>query len=154
MELSNIHPTAILDAEGMSHKLKNGKITENVIHSGGTVICLGVEIGPYSVIHRGSWRSTLICHNTKIGSFVNVGHNCVIGENCLIAPKVSIGGSTEIGENCWIGMGALIGSHLKISPNVVIGMGSVVLENIEIPGVYAGNPCRFIKTWDGKTQPF
>jgi acetyltransferase-like isoleucine patch superfamily enzyme len=44
----------------------------------------------------------------------------------------------------------LIGSNstilpVKICNNVVIGAGSVVTKNISKPGIYAGNPAKFIR---------
>ncbi len=52
---------------------------------------------------------------------------------------------TFIGNNVSIGSNATI-LPVKICENVVIGAGSVVTKDIEQPGVYAGNPAKYLKS--------
>ncbi|XP_024515026.1 probable UDP-3-O-acylglucosamine N-acyltransferase 2, mitochondrial isoform X2 [Selaginella moellendorffii] len=52
-----------------------------------------VEIGANSSIDRGSWRDTVIGDNTKLDNLVQIGHNVVIGCNCMICGQVGIAGS-------------------------------------------------------------
>jgi len=52
--------------------------------------------------------------------------------------------STTIGNNVSIGSNATI-LPVAICDDVVIGAGSVVTKNIVTPGVYAGNPAKFIR---------
>jgi acetyltransferase-like isoleucine patch superfamily enzyme len=62
--------------------------------------------------------------------------------------------SSDLDRSLWrntiIGNSVSIGSNATILPvricdNVVIGAGSVVTKDITIPGVYVGNPARFLK---------
>lgn len=150
-----IHPSAILGVDGMSHKrLADGRISANQPHLNYLVIEKDVEIGPLTVVHGGSIGSTIIRQGSKIGTHVNIGHNAEIGAHCLIAPQTTIGGSTVIGDFCWIGMKVAIASHITICHFAVIGMGSVVVRDIEEPGVYAGNPCKWLKEYSFNKQPF
>ena len=55
-----------------------------------------------------------------------------------------------IGENCWIGMGCCILPGVTIGNRVIIGAGSVVVKDIPSDVIAVGNPCRPIKTRDGK----
>ena len=53
-------------------------------------------------------------------------------------------------ESTYIGNRVSIGSNATILPvnicnDVVIGAGSVVTRDITEPGIYAGNPARFIR---------
>ncbi|HEY1793797.1 MAG TPA: DapH/DapD/GlmU-related protein [Opitutaceae bacterium] len=63
----------------------------------------------------------------------------------------STGGPAKGRRNLWrstkIGNGVSIGTNATILPvricdNVVIGAGTVVAKNIDIPGIYLGNPAR------------
>jgi acetyltransferase-like isoleucine patch superfamily enzyme len=52
---------------------------------------------------------------------------------------------TTIGNNVSIGSNATI-LPVRICDNTVIGAGAVVTKDIERPGIYAGNPARFLKS--------
>ena len=57
-------------------------------------------------------------------------------------------GPIMIRDNCFIGMNTTILYDVEIGPNSIIGAGSVVTKNIPANSVYAGNPARFIYTYD------
>jgi acetyltransferase-like isoleucine patch superfamily enzyme len=146
-ENTKLHESMVV-CDGMRYiKTDNGPVFMK--HMGNVVIGNGVEIGPYSIIHRATIDSTTIEDNVKIGSLVNVGHNVVIGEGTFITPHVTIGGSTKIGRNCWVGMNSTIRDHISICEGVKIGMGSVVTKSIITRGVYLGCPAKRIGDWDG-----
>src|SRR5262245_48645582 len=101
-----------------------------------------VEIGSFTVVHRGRWRDTKIGEGTKIDSLVHVAHNVVIGKHCLIVAGTVIGGSCTIGDECFIGENCSIKQGVTIASNVTIGMASNVRHDILEPNTtWAGNPC-------------
>jgi acetyltransferase-like isoleucine patch superfamily enzyme len=51
---------------------------------------------------------------------------------------------TRIGNRVSIGSNATI-LPVSICDGVVIGAGAVVTRSIETPGIYAGNPARFLR---------
>jgi acetyltransferase-like isoleucine patch superfamily enzyme len=51
---------------------------------------------------------------------------------------------TLIGDRVSIGSNATI-MPVSICSDVVIGAGAVVTRDIEVPGIYAGNPARFLR---------
>jgi len=53
--------------------------------------------------------------------------------------------STTIGNHVSIGSNATV-LPVRICDHVVIGAGAVVTKDILEPGIYAGNPARFMKT--------
>ena len=57
-------------------------------------------------------------------------------------------GRVTIGNNVFIGTYSIVLPNTKIGNNVVIGSGSVVTKDIPDNSVYAGNPARFICTFD------
>jgi len=79
------------------------------------------------------------------GNTNNIGHNCVIGKETVIAAGVVLNGHVKIGEKCWISSGVLIRHHVTICPNTVIGMGSVVVKDITKSGIYIGSPAQYLK---------
>lgn len=140
-----IHDTAIVGEDGFKYVNSPDGSKIKFVHSGGLVIGDDVDIGAYTMVQKGTLDDTIINNGVKIGNCVNIGHNCIIGDNTVIAPHSVISGSTVVGKNCWLGVGCLIRNHLDICDNVIIGMGSVVIRSINKPGIYAGNPARWVK---------
>lgn len=139
-----IDPTASIGSEGLRVVDYNG---ERLFfrHHGNVVIGDDVFVGANAVVQRGSIDSTVVGNRTVISSLCVVGHNTVIGEDCTIAIQAGISGSSYIGNRCWIGIGAKIRNNTSLCDDVFVGMGSIVTESITKPGVYVGNPCRFLR---------
>lgn len=114
-------------------------------------------IGPFVEIQK----DVIIGDNTKIQShtficeLVTIGSNCFVGHGVMFvndlfksgAPaggKKDLWGSTNIGNNVSIGSGVTI-LPVNICNNVVLGAGAVVTRNITKPGIYVGNPARFLR---------
>ena len=116
-----------------------------------------VFVGPFVEIQDG----VCIGDRTKIQSHSFICELVEIGVDCFVAHGVTFindvflkGGpargdrslwiKTKIGDNVSIGSNSTI-LPVKVCNNVVIGAGSVVSKDIDEPGVYAGNPARFLK---------
>ena len=115
-------------------------------------------IGPFVEIQK----SVVIGNDSKIQShsficeLVTIGNDCVVAHGVMfINDLFSSGGPARGDKNKWkqttIGNHVYIGSNATILPvticdNVVIGAGSVVTKNITKPGIYAGNPAKFIRS--------
>jgi UDP-3-O-[3-hydroxymyristoyl] glucosamine N-acyltransferase len=89
----------------------------------------------------------VIGEGTKIDNLVQVGHNCNIGRNCLIAGQVGLSGSTTIGDSVMIGGGAGTAGHLTIGSGSVIYARSGVTKDVPPKSHYAGAPAEDARTW-------
>jgi len=145
---ARIHPTACLGPEGMAYSRVGNEIISTK-HMGNIVIGKNTSIGPYSVIARGTLDSTIIREGVKIGCQCNIGHNSIVNKRTVITDGTHLAGSTRIGSDCWIGMHTII-RRIKICDKVLIGMGSVVVKDIDKPGMYYGNPAKYVGEWDGE----
>ncbi len=111
------------------------------IHSlGGVEIGDDVEVGANSCVDAGTIRATRIGTGTKIDSLVQVGHNVIVGQHCLLCAQAGIAGSTVIGDRVVVGGKAGVADNLKIGDDVVLGGGSVVLSNVPAGRVMMGYP--------------
>ena len=110
----DIHESVIMDVAGL--KVVIGPNNEKIQfkHTGCIKIGDNVEIGPNSIIHRGTMGETVIKDGVKMGAMTNIAHNCEIGENTVFAVGVILNGSVTIGSNCWVGSGALIRNGVSI----------------------------------------
>ena len=57
-------------------------------------------------------------------------------------------GIVRIGNNVFIGADSIVLCNTRIGDNVIIGAGSVVTRDVPSNSVYAGNPAKFICTFD------
>jgi UDP-3-O-[3-hydroxymyristoyl] glucosamine N-acyltransferase len=101
---------------------------------GKVIIGDNVDIGANTTIDRGAIENTIIHDGVKIDNLVQIGHNCSIGQNTIIAGCAGIAGSTKIGKNCMIGGAAMIKGHITIADNTIISGGTGIGKNIENPG--------------------
>ena len=122
---------------------KDGTLTEKP-QDGILIIDEDVSIGALCTIHRGGWRPTHIMKGCRIGSAVNLGHNTILHQNVMVAPKATIGGSCSIGEGAKIWQGAMIASRITVGKGSVIAMGAVVLENVPEGEIWGGTPAKRI----------
>ena len=105
----------------------------------------GVEIGARTKVQSHAF----VCELVRIGSDCFIGHG-VMFVNDLFA----IGGPargqralwkpTKIGDRVSIGSNATL-LPVRICSDVVIGAGAVVTRDIEVSGIYAGNPARLMR---------
>lgn len=111
------------------------------IHSLGAVtIGDDVEIGANACIDRGTIRDTTIGHRTKIDNLVHLGHNCRIGEDCLICGQVGMAGSVTVGNNCVFAGQCGIGDNIFVGDNVIAGGASKIMSNVPAGRVVLGYP--------------
>lgn len=118
-------------------------------------------IGPFVEIQKGA----VIGNNCKIQShsficeMVTIGNNCFIGHGVMFINDLFSNGSPasndkSLWKNTTIGNHVSIGSNATILPvdicdRTVIGAGSVVTKSITKPGIYAGNPAKFLRNIEG-----
>ena len=117
------------------------------INSLGTVI-IGdrVEIGANATIDRGTISNTTIGDGTKIDNLVQVGHNCVIGKNCLLCGHVGLAGSVTMGDGVILAGKAGVADHIEIGNNVVIAAATAVLSNVPANRTMMGTPAVKMET--------
>ncbi|MDA7424628.1 UDP-3-O-(3-hydroxymyristoyl)glucosamine N-acyltransferase [Thalassococcus lentus] len=111
------------------------------IHSlGGVRIGDDVELGAGSCIDRGTVRDTQVGHGCKFDNLVQIGHNVVIGNDCLICAQVGVAGSTRIGNNVVLGGQSGVSDNLVVGDRAILGGASVVLSNVPAGRVMLGYP--------------
>lgn len=143
-----VHPNAVVGADGFSIiPVRNPDGTVNGvdrplrIRSLGTVIVGDdVEIGAGTTVDRGTLRDTRIGSGTKIDNQVQIAHNVVIGENCLVCGMVGIAGSAEIGDRVILAAGAGVGDHVKIGDDATLTALATVGSDVPAGTVMDGIP--------------
>ncbi len=119
-----------------------GKIEEMIrMPSMGTVILEDeVEIGASTTIDRATLGATRIGARTKIDNQVQIGHNCSVGEDCLLSGQSGLSGSVKLGKGAVVGGKAGVADHRKIGDGAMIAAGSGVWEDIPKEEIWIGYP--------------
>ena len=145
--------------------IKNVKFGDNItivepVNIYGCVIGDNCFIGPFVEIQKG----VTIGNNCKVQSHTFICELVEIGSDCFIAhgvmfinDKFQNNGPARGNRNFWhqtiIGNNVSIGSNatilpVKICDNAIIGAGAVVTKDIIAPGIYVGNPAKFLRSLD------
>ncbi len=127
-----VHAGAVLGSDGFGYVRDAGSGRhEKFPQIGKLEIEDDVEIGANTTIDRGALETTRIGRGTKIDNLVHIGHNCVVGENVIIAAQAGFSGSIVIENNVIIGGQVGIGEHARIQEGVMIGgQGGVLPKKI------------------------
>jgi UDP-3-O-[3-hydroxymyristoyl] glucosamine N-acyltransferase len=134
-----LHSGVVLGADGFGYEQVNG--THQKVPQVGTVeIGDDVEIGANSAIDRGRFGRTRVGKGTKIDNLVQIGHNCVIGEHCIVCGLVGMAGSTIIGDHVTIAGQVGIAGHLTIGDKSIIMAQAGVTKDVPPNSIMLGAP--------------
>jgi UDP-3-O-[3-hydroxymyristoyl] glucosamine N-acyltransferase len=85
---------------------------------------------------------TIIGKGTKIDNLVQIEHNVVLGDYCLVISQVGIAGSTKIGNYAILAGQSGIAGHLKIGNRVTVSAQAGVMTNIGDGEKWLGSPAQ------------
>lgn len=134
-----IHAGSILGADAFYYK-KRTEGYDKLISGGSVVIEDNVDIGALCTIDRGVTANTTIKKGTKIDNQVQIGHDTVIGENCLIAAQTGLAGCVIIEDNVTLWGQVGTNSGITIGENAIILGQSGVTKSVDGNKTYFGTP--------------
>lgn len=141
-ELGNrvrVHAGTVIGSDGYGYVFDAGQ-HHKILQIGNVIIHDDVEIGANACIDRGALGSTIIGRGTKIDNLVQVAHNVVVGEGCLLVGQSGYAGSTTLGNFVVVAAQAGIAGHLKIGNQVTIAGQSGVMHDIPDGQKWIGSP--------------
>ena len=131
-ELGNrvrVHSGTVIGSDGFGYVLDSGA-HRKVPQIGNVIIRDDVEIGANVTIDRGALGPTIIGQGSKIDNLVQIAHNVIMGEHCLIVSQTGIAGSTKLGNYVILGGQVGLAGHIKIGNRVTVTAQSGVMHNI------------------------
>ena len=121
--------------EDCQDKKYKGERTELVIGDD-NIIREGVTL------HRGTFQDRGITHigsNNLFMCYVHVAHDCVVGDNIIMANNTAIAGHVHIGNGAIRGGGTLVHQFCRIGQFAMTAAGTVVLQDIPAFVTCSGN---------------
>jgi UDP-3-O-[3-hydroxymyristoyl] glucosamine N-acyltransferase len=139
-ERCTLHSGVVIGADGFGFVPQPDGTYQKLPQLGNVVLDDDVEIGANTTIDCATMGSTRIAKGTKIDNLVQIGHNCIVGENTVIAALTGIAGSSSVGNNVVIAGQVGIAGHLKIGNKVVLAAQTGVTNNVPDEAVHFGSP--------------
>ena len=136
-----IHPGAVIGSDGFGFVRISGN--QRKIPQIGTVLIEDdVEIGANVTIDRARFDKTIIGRGTKIDNLVQIAHNVITGENCIIVAQAGISGSTILGKEVILAGQAGVVGHIQIGDKAIVCAQAGVTKTVP-PGItVSGYPAR------------
>ncbi|HKI90308.1 MAG TPA: UDP-3-O-(3-hydroxymyristoyl)glucosamine N-acyltransferase [Draconibacterium sp.] len=126
-----IHAGAVIGSDGFGFAPQQDGSYKKIPQIGNVIVEDDVEIGANTTIDCGTLESTIIRKGVKIDNLVQIGHNCEVGENTVIAAQTGLAGTTKVGKNCRFGGQVGIAGHLTIGDNVQLGAKAGVSGDVK-----------------------
>ena len=109
------------------------------------IIGNNTTIREFCTLNRGTKDSgiTKIGNNCLLMAYVHVAHDCIIGDNSILANGVQLGGHVEIGNNTTIGGMTPVHQFCKIGDFAFIGGGLRIVQDVPPFILAMGEPLKF-----------
>jgi len=131
-----IHSNTVIGADAFYYKRKTDGL-HKLLSSGMVIIKDFVEIGANCTIDRGVSGNTTIGEGTKLDNLIQIGHDTVIGKNCLFASQVGIAGCVTIEDD------VILWGQVGVQKDLTIGKGAIVLGQSGVPKSLEGGKSYF-----------
>jgi len=140
-ERVRIHAGTVVGSDGFGYVFDQGQ-HRKVPQVGVVILGDDVELGANVTIDRGALSPTIIGKGTKIDNLVQIGHNVVVGEHCIIISQTGIAGSTKLGNYVTVAGQVGIAGHLKVGDRTTIVAQSGVMHDIPAGEKWMGSPAQ------------
>lgn len=131
-----IHSGAIIGADAFYFKRRPGHL-DKLESCGGVVIEDHVEIGANTTIDKGVSGNTVIGAGSKLDNLIQIGHDTIVGKNCLFAAQVGVAGCVNIEDD------VILWGQVGVQKDLCIGKGAVVLGQSGVSKSLRGNMTYF-----------
>ncbi len=110
------------------------------------IIGNGVTIRESVTINRGTkaYGKTIVGDGALLMTGTHIAHDCIVGNNVIMANLATLGGHVDIGPWANIGGGVMVHQFVKVGTQSLIGGGFTAKQDVPPYIVVSGAPLRFV----------
>ena len=143
-----IHSGTVIGSDGFSFTPDDQGRQFKLLQVGRVIIEDEVEIGANCCVDRAGFGETRIRRGAKFDNLIQIGHNCEIGENTVVAALAGFSGGTVIGKNCLIAGQIGTNQHITIGDGAIITARTGVTKSVEAGKMVGGMmPAQDYQQW-------
>lgn len=142
-----IHAGAVIGADGFGFVPDEEGHQVKLLQLGRVRIEDDCEIGANCAIDRGGFGDTVLRRGVKLDNLIQIGHNCDIGEDTVVAALTGFSGGTRIGRRCVIAGQVGTNQHVTIGDGATITGQAGVTKDVRAGGFMAGTPIQDYNAW-------
>ena len=129
---------AVIGGDGFGFAKRADGSHYKIVQSGITVVEDDVEIQSLTSVDRATAGETRVKRGAKIDSLVQIGHNCVVGEDNIICSQTGLAGSSVLEKNVLLAGQVGVSGHLTVHEGATVyaqsGIGGDVKANARVSG--------------------
>lgn len=85
---------------------------------------------------------TRVGNNNWVMAYVHIAHDCIVGDNTVLANNTTLAGHVELGDHAILGGLTAVHQFCKIGAHVITGGGTIVYKDIPPYVTAAGQPAK------------
>jgi UDP-3-O-[3-hydroxymyristoyl] glucosamine N-acyltransferase len=142
-----IHSGVVIGADGFSFTPNEHGRQFKLLQVGRVVIEDDVEIGANCCVDRAGFGETRIRRGAKFDNLIQIGHNCDIGEDTVVAALTGFSGGATVGRNVIIAGQVGTNQHISIGDRAVVTARTGVTKSVEAGKIVGGLPVQDHMKW-------
>jgi UDP-3-O-[3-hydroxymyristoyl] glucosamine N-acyltransferase len=143
-----IHSGTVIGADGFSFTPDEEGHQFKLLQVGRVVIEDDVEIGANCCVDRAGFGETRIRRGAKFDNLIQIGHNCEIGEDTVVAALAGFSGGTKVGRQVIIAGQIGTNQHITIGDRAIITARTGVTKSVEAGRMVGGMmPAQDYQQW-------
>jgi len=143
-----IHAGTVIGADGFGFVPDEEGRQVKLLQTGSVRIGDDCEIGANCAIDRAGFGETVLGRGVKLDNFIQVGHNCNIGEDTVVAALTGFSGGTMVGRRCVIAGQVGTNQHIEIGDGAIITARTGVTKSVRAGALMGGMiPAQDYNAW-------